>query len=303
VKVRILAVLLAVAALAAVAFARVGFGRTSGSDPFTAPAAPRTFPNHVVGIVSYNVAKFDQTCQCAPNVAVHYVPIGGSTDMTVARSIIAAGAVPMLELEPYNLTYAEISSGSEDAWLTDYAQEVGRLHSPVIMSFAPEANGNWYSWGYPHEKPGAFVRAWQHVVTVFRATGVQDVKWAWIMNVNYPDSENIAPLWPGKAFVNILGIDGYFVYPATFQAFFGPTIVAMRTLSPDPLLITETAASPSVGKYAALTEITAGVPQYGLMGFIWFDISQHGSLTRQDWSLEDEPAALRLFSRTANRVR
>ena len=48
------------------------------------------------------------------------------------------------------------------------------------------------------------------------------------MNVQFTGSENIRLLWPGTAYVNILGIDGYFTVPATFEGFFGPTIVAMR---------------------------------------------------------------------------
>jgi len=303
VKVRILAVLIAMATLVAVVFgAQVGLGHIGHSRPFAAPS-PRTFPHNFIGIVSYNVAKFDQACGCAPNVAVHYLPMGGSTDMGVAHSIIATGAVPLLELEPFGISLAKISSGGEDAWLTKYAHAVSSLHSPVIMSFAPEANGSWYPWGYHHVAPAAVIRAWQHVVTIFHEAGVRDVKWAWIINVQFPGSENIELLWPGKAFVDILGIDGYFVTPVTFQDFFGPTIFTMRTISSDPLLITETAGAPSTGKVTALSEIAAGVAQYGLVGFIWFDIIQHGSVTRQDWSLEDDPAALDLFRSDVKRIR
>jgi hypothetical protein len=88
----------------------------------------------------------------------------------------------------------------------------------------------------------------------------------------------------------------------TFSEFFGATIVAMRTISSDPLLITETAAAPSIGKAAALNEIVAGVAQYGLSGFIWFDVTQHGSISRQDWSLEHDQAALNLYHNEVKRV-
>ena len=302
-KVRILAVLLALATLVAVVLAApAGLEHIGFKHPFTAPS-PRTFPHNYIGIVSYNVAKFDQACGCSPNVAVKYLPIGGSTDMGGARSILATGAVPLLELEPFGISLAKISSGGEDAWLTKYAHAVSSLHSPVIMSFAPEANGSWYPWGYHHMAPGAVLKAYQHVVTIFREARVRDVKWAWIVNVQFAGSENIEALWPGQAFVDILGIDGYFVAPGTFQDFFGSTIYALRTISPDPLMITETGGSPSIGKVTALSEITAGVAQYGLIGFIWFDIKQHGSIERQDWSLEDEPAALDLFKSAVKRIR
>ena len=297
---RIFTVLLALAALVGVVVgAKVVFGHRH-PDPVVAPRQ-RTFPNHYVGIVSYNVTKFDASCDCKPNVAVHYLHIGGSTEMGLARSIIGTGAIPMLELEPYGISLAKIASGGEDGWLTKYARAVSSLHSPVIMSFAPEANGTWYEWGYRHDPPGTFVRAWRHVVTVFRAAGAHNIKWAWIMNVQFQGSDNIRLLWPGAAFVNILGLDGYFIARTTFESFFGASIVAMRGLSTDPLLITETAAAPSVGKANALSKITSGVAQYGLAGFIWFDVRQHGSRIRQDWSLEDEPYALHLFSSVVRR--
>jgi hypothetical protein len=297
---RIFTVLLALATLVGVVVgAKVVFGRNH-PVPVTAPRQ-RTFPNHYVGIVSYNVKKFDEGCECSPNVAVHYLHIGGSTEMGFARSIIGTGAIPMLELEPYGISLAKISSGGEDRWLSRYARAASSLHSPVIMSFAPEANGTWYTWGYKHDQPGEFVSAWRHVVTVFREAGARNIKWAWIMNVQFAGSENIRLLWPGAAFVNILGLDGYFIAPTTFESFFGASIVTMRALSADPLLITETAAAPSVGKANALNKITSGVTQYGLAGFIWFDVRQHGSKTRQDWSLEDEPSALHLFSSAVKR--
>ena len=150
--------------------------------------------------------------------------------------------------------------------------------------------------------PGAFARAWRHVVTLFRAAGVRNIKWAWIMNVQFANSENIRLLWPGAGFVNILGLDGYFIDPTTFESFFGASIVAMRALSADPLLITETAAAPSVGKANALNKITSGVAQNGLAGFIWFDVRQRGSRTRQNWSLEDEPVVSNLFSDAVRRA-
>ena len=123
------------------------------------------------------------------------------------------------------------------------------------------------------------------------------------MNVQFTGSENIRLLWPGADFVNILGMDGYFTAPhSTFEGFFGATIVAMRALSSDPLLISETAAAPSAGKVEALKSLTAGVGQYGLAGFVWFDVRQHGSMTRQNWSLEDERGALQLFSSDVKRT-
>ncbi len=297
-KVRILAVVLAIAALVGVV---MGVARIR--EPHLVFERVRAFPHRYVGIVSYDVPAFDQDCDCVPNIAVHYIPIGSGINMHVPQTIIDTGAVPLLELEPYGMSFAKILSGAEDGWLTTYARAVKSLNAPVIMSFAPEANGTWYSWGYHHALASGFVRAWQHIVSIFRTVDPPRVKWAWIMNVNFAGSENIASLWPGSAFVNILGIDGYFTSPGTFGSFFGPTIVAMRAMSDDPLLITETAAAPSADKLRELQQIISGVAQYGLAGFIWFNVSQHGSLTRQDWTLEADPAAMQLYISAVDHVR
>jgi hypothetical protein len=300
VKVRIIAVVIAIAVLVAVAL--YGGRVKQEFRPQVIFPPVHAFPHAYAGVVSYDLYQFDLGCNCTPNLSAQYLHIGSGISMSGPRFILADGAVPLLELEPFGMSMSAISSGAEDKWLSAYARAVAGLHAPVMMSFAPEANGTWYSWGYPHVAPSVYVSAWRHVVTVFRAAGARDVRWAWIMNVNFPGSENIARLWPGRAFVNILGLDGYFTTPASFQEFFGPSIVAMRTLSADPLLITETAAAPSVGKLAVLREIIAGVAQYGLLGFVWFDVDQHGGITRQDWRLEDDHAALELFGRQVDRV-
>jgi mannan endo-1,4-beta-mannosidase len=295
-----LAVLLAIAVLVGVA---VYGGREKGRlEHQVVFSAVHAFPRQYVGIVSYNLYKFDVGCDCTPNVAARYIHIGEKIDLTAARESLAAGAVPLLELEPFSMSLASIASGAEDQWLAQYARAVASLHAPVIMSFAPEANGTWYSWSYPRNPASAFVAAWQHVVTVFRMVGASDVRWAWIMNVNFQDSENIAHLWPGNSYVNILGLDGYFTTAGSFQEIFGPTIVDMRTLSADPLLITETAAAPSAGKLSMLRQIISGVSEYDLAGFIWFDVKQQGNIRRQNWLLEDDPAAFQLFSHQVDHV-
>ena len=67
----------------------------------------------------------------------------------------------------------------------------------------------------------------------------------------------------------------------------------MRKLTLDHILITETAASPTAGQPAKIANLTAGVRDYGLLGFVWFDIDK-----KQDWRLTS-PAAVTAFGRDA----
>ena len=69
-----------------------------------------------------------------------------------------------------------------------------------------------------------------------------------------------------------VGIDGYYYNSAsTFAPLFGPTIAAVRALTHDPILISETAVAPAAGQSAKIADLFAGIRLYGLLGFVWFD--------------------------------
>jgi len=254
------------------------------------------YPRKIVGVVSNDLAAFDLRCKCRPNVAVHYISMGGPVSMTLAKLVLEARAVPVLELEPFGIPLTRIIAGHEDAWLTRYAKAVLGLKAPVIMSFAPEANGSWYEWGFLHTPAKVYVQAWRHVVTVFRKAGADRIKWAWIMNRGFLQGERLELLWPGRSYVNMLGIDGYFKDPKdNFRRLFVPTIRDMRKLSSDPILISETAAGPTADKLRAVRQLVADMTAYHLAGFTWFDIHQHGNSTHQDWRIETSPRALAAY--------
>jgi len=52
---------------------------------------------------------------------------------------------------------------------------------------------------------------------------------------------------------------------------------------------------------ASVRNLFAGIRHYRLPGLVWFDEDQHGGLYRQDWRLEDDPAALAAFRRAVSR--
>lgn len=303
-RMRVLAV---VAALAVMAALPLAVAKLRPHHPHHPPAATkpartvntpqvRRYARGYVGVVSNDLAAFDRRCQCRPNAAIHYISMGGPVSMTLARLVLAERAVPVLELEPFGIPLTQIVAGGEDAWLTRYARAVLGLNAPVILSFAPEANGDWYQWGFRHTSARVYVQAWRHVVTVFRRAGTGRIKWAWIMNRGFLQGERLKLLWPGRSYVNMLGIDGYFKDPEdNFRNLFVPTIRDMRQLSGDPILISETAGGPSAGKLRAVRQLVAGVAAYHLAGFVWFDISQHGDSTHQDWRIELSPPAIAAY--------
>ncbi len=146
-------------------------------------------------------------------------------------------------------------------------------------------NGSWYSWGYTKTRPKAFVAAWRHVVTLFRTLGAKNVTWLWTVNIINDNRigkkiPSPAPWWPGKNYVDWVGIDGYYLKPTwQFAPLFGPTITAVRAVTTAPILIAETGAVPTSGQSAKIANLFNGVRIYGLLGFVWFNttnsIGQH----------------------------
>jgi hypothetical protein len=219
-------------------------------------------------------------------------PFQGDFAETAARK----GAIPLVQINPTRTSVAAIAAGYYDRYLTTYAKAIRSYRHPVILSFGHEMNGHWYSWGYKHTPPATFVAAWRHIVELFRALVTKNVTWLWTINAIHPHAGVPAPgpWWPGDSYVNWVGIDGYFVKSSSvFASVFGPTIVYLRSLTRDPIIITETSATPKTIQASKITDIFAGVKLYGLLGFVWFN-----SADKVDWRITS-PAAIAAFRQAA----
>ena len=234
-----------------------------------------------------------------PNVILYYSGWLEPFQASFASTVANAGAVPLVQMDPDGVSLAAIASGKYDGYLSAYAEAVRAYHRPVILGFGHEMNGYWYSWGYLHTSPAVFVAAWRHIVTLFRALGARNVTWMWTVNTIHSRANvpNPRRWWPGSAYVNWVGIDGYYFNPAsTFAPLFGPTIAAVRAFASDPILIGETAAAGSV-QPTKIADLFSGIRLYGLLGFVWFD-----SVHIEDWALSS-PAAIAAFRRGAETYR
>jgi hypothetical protein len=270
------------------------------ADP-AAPLVPGTLP-HTPGTylgvyaakvpVSYaGVTAFTSTTRVTPNVITYYSGWYEPFQARFATTAAAHGAVPLVQIEPTHVSLAEIASGKYDGYLSAYAAAVRTYRHPVILSFAHEMNGTWYTWGHRHTSPAAFVAAWRHIVTLFRALGAGNVTWLWTINIIDKRKDaipNPAPWWPGSSYVTWVGIDGYYLKPSwQFAPLFGPTIAAVRELTRAPILIAETGAVPAAGQPGKIADLFAGIRAYGLLGFVWFN-----STDVQDFQITGDAAAV-----------
>jgi mannan endo-1,4-beta-mannosidase len=248
-------------------------------------------PNSYAGITSFTKAT-----GIKPRVVVYYSGWQERFKVAFARAAANEGAMPLVQINPTGTHIAAIAAGQYDNYLSTYANAVRAYHHQVILSFGHEMNGYWYSWGYTHTSPAVFVAAWRHIVTVFRARGAQNVTWLWTINTIHKKTRvpSPGPWWPGNSYVTWVGIDGYFTESSSvFASVFGPTIVYVRSITHDPILIAETSATPVASQPAKIADLFAGIHLSGLLGFVWFD-----SVDKVDWRL-GSPAAITAFRRGA----
>lgn len=279
---RLLTVGVSVLAAVVIAGGVVAYNRSSdqgGPLPTHLPASSGSY----LGVYTKNlpasyagVKAFKNTTGTTPDVVMYYSGWYVPFPTKFAGTVASDGAAPLVQMDPDSINISRIAAGHYDGYLSAYAEAVRAYHHPVILSFGHEMNGDWYSWGYQHTSPVAFVAAWRHVVTLFRALGANNVTWLWTVNVINDTQKGTIPRpnawWPGSAYVNWVGIDGYYLKPNwQFAPLFGPTIGDVRSFTSAPILIAETGAEPAAGQTAKLADLFAGVKAYGLLGFVYFD--------------------------------
>jgi hypothetical protein len=246
------------------------------------------------------VDEFMKATGTRPGFVLYYSGWNDPFQIRFAGWAHAAGAVPFAQMEPNGVPLARIAAGGSDGYLRSFAAAVRTYGHQVILGFAPEMNGNWYTWGAGRTAPAVWVAAWRHVVDVFRHAGASNVTWLWTVSSVNAAAAPLRQWWPGASYVTWVGIDGYYYQPSdTFALVFGTTIREVRTITRAPILISETAAGPSPDEADQIIGLFRDVRTGRLRGAVWFDMSQHAGQYHQDWRLEDSPAALATFRKAA----
>jgi beta-mannanase len=124
------------------------------------------------------------------------------------------------------------------------------------------------------------------------------VQWVWSPNVVYNGSAPLGGLYPGDAYVDRTGIDGYNWGPAaghswqSFATVFDATLSQVASLTRRPVMLSEVASSEDGGDKAAwIADFFAMLSQHqGIDGFVWFDASKE-----HDWRLDSSSPARAAF--------
>jgi hypothetical protein len=226
-----------------------------------------------------------------PNLLGQYVGWGTAFDKTAAAGALGYGALYYMAWEPFGTTLSAIAAGQSDHYVSSVAKAVRAFGGPVAISFGHEMNGNWYPWGTSQSTAAQFVAAWRHIHDLFAAAGATNVIWVWNPNIvnPMPDVE-LAPYWPGGAYVDWVGLTGYFATtgPHTFSGVYGPTMTEVRRFTSKPVIIAETAVETGPDEVSSIRSLIGGVKSNSkVLGFVWFDFSKDDV----DWTLGDRPIA------------
>jgi len=228
-------------------------------------------------------------------------PLLGSNEIA---NLQATGQTPMVTWEPYNQSLSQIASGAYDSYLHKSADIAKSWGGTLMVRFAHEMNGTWYPWAGSDSAPSTYLAAWQHIVSLFRSDGATNVKWVWSPFVQVGRKYPIPSYFPGDAWVDYVGLDGYNWGSAngtwqSLEAVFSASYSIVTQLSTKPVIITETSSSETGGDKAAWIRagLMSTIPQSfpRVSAVVWFN-----NVQEDDWRVNSSQASLGAYRAVVN---
>lgn len=246
------------------------------------------------------IDSFARQAGFTPRITSYYSTFTMPFASGFAAQAAAKGIKVLVQWQPRGASNEQIVAGQFDSYIKTFAKSVAGINQQVIISYGQEMNGNWYQWctasgGAGDSNAASYIAAYRRIHDLFTQAGVQNVTWLWGPNVSYQGSTPLKTLYPGDAYVDWVGLDGYFGHPTdTFSSVFGASIAELRAFTAKPLIIAETGVTgqAAAGQLAGTFE---GARTAGVVGLVYFDEAQSGDPMHQDWRLEDNAAAMAAF--------
>ena len=243
-----------------------------------------------------------------PNVASTYLFWGDSFPASFASQAQSAGAIPFVEIEPWQgggandcdyaphfpaMTTIGANGPAISHYLRAFGSAIASFGHPVIITFAREFNvSGQYPWaqGDCEDTTAAqWIKAWDTVRSDVDDTagGLAHFMWA-----PGPDTGGTTidptPYWPGASQVDLVGVGGfpntqYGSQLGTFSGMFGPVFHEIHTLTSLPIFIAETNLAPLDGSgYQSLPGFISDLCSNGGDGVLQFQNTQTLSSTQWD---------------------
>ncbi len=245
------------------------------------------------------IAATEQRIGRRPNIHLTYY--GWTEDWTndsVPKDDFTAGRIPLVNLEPDNIDFNNIVSGSLDATIKARASGSKKLGHPFFLDFAAEMNGD-EAWS--GNDPALYVAAYRHIHDLFVAAGATNVIWAWCPNVTDTNGGNAMTMayYPGDAYVDWTGVDGYnwgtsdpsFGWQSFRDVF--KDIYPLLAAKGKPILIGEMASDEVGGskpQWIADMIPTLRTDFPSIKAFVWFDVKKE-----RDWEINSSASSLAAY--------
>lgn len=199
----------------------------------------------------------------------------------------------LLSWEPWRVRFSEVTAHRKDSYLQAVANAVREFPFDLYVRPWPEMNGNWSTW-QPTPDGGKrdggtaaeFVAAWRYLVSFFHDRGVRNLKFVFNVDAsNGPSNTPVRSIWPGSAYVDVLGIDGFNWGGSDWRSFeevFAPMYATLTRLEPNlPVWIAEFGSAPGRARPSWLADMmtTRAFPR--LQAVVYFDVK-----SRLDWRLD-----------------
>ncbi len=285
------------------------------------PLAQRVlFGSWVAGMVAHPSLLADRERQVGRrfDIASYFYGYGDWFPTDRDRMLSGEGARAILiswDMGPYRFT--DWTSGAHDEYLRIIGGLAARHPYPIYVRPWAEMNGDWQPYqptragDRPHGgTPQEFVAAWRHVVSTVRQAGGTNIRW--VFNpyaATYAETTPVPAIWPGRAYVDVLGMDGYNWGggPAPWQSFstiFSGMYRILTGLDPAlPVWVCEVGSrepsvddgAPPLGRRSKSRWVSDMFAQTGfprLKAIVWFDERKE-----RDWRMHSSPGSLTAFRR------
>lgn len=225
-----------------------------------------------------------------PAMVMVFVNWGDVIDRRVLREVHSQKCALFVTLEPWDqitkkgIDYKGLVAGKYDKYISAVAMQVKSLRRPVFVRFAHEMNGNWYPWSGSAIGAELYVAAYRRVKDVFDRAGASNA--VWVFSVNWEDvpggpANDFRKYYPGDAYVDIIGIDGYnwgdtqaWARWREFDELFAARVKESGEFG-KPVIISEFGSTSSGGDRASwIAGAMDGMKRLGIKGFVLFNVDK-----------------------------
>ena len=194
------------------------------------------------------------------------------------------------------IDYDGLIAGTYDGYIADFAGRLKKIKKDVYLRFAHEMNGDWYPWSAAKLGADKYAAVYRHVKDVFDAAGADNVRWVFSVNwEDVPQSNSFTRAYPGDAYVDHVGIDGYnwgtsqdWSRWMSFKDIFGAVYGKIAAAYTKPVIITEFGSSSEGGDKAAwIRQALADIQKMDrVKAFVLFNEDKE-----TDWGFDPDSAA------------